>query len=139
MNDRDKLKHDNEAWHQDHARWLQEIQHWQHETHRLVALLYKLEKALPEYSSRLDKHIASIQQHEHEVVHYECGIDEHNLDSGPIQQVMEQQLSFHQDFADLHAKMSRQHEAFKIAYQREMKAFRELATELLEEASQIDL
>ncbi len=90
MVNKEILQEENKRWHEEHLAWMQEAEQWQHETRRLLALLYLLERALPEHSSLLNKHAILIADNEQLLSSSECDIDEH---ASVISQV--QHLEFH--------------------------------------------
>ena len=128
-----KLHLENEKWHQDHLVWNHEVEQWQHETQRLLALLYLLERALPEHSSTLNKHAALIASHEQQVNKYECGADERCPPTCPNYISPEQQAEFHRTLSRLHEEAKQEHLALKHSYSAEMEKFRSLASKLLNE------
>jgi len=130
------LKDENKHWHQEHLLWMKETKQWQHETEKLVALLYLLERALPEQSSALTQHVTLIDGHERQVTNYECGMDEHCLPACPTYKTAEQQASFHQNLAELHERVKQHHLVLKQSYSAEMEKFRTLAKQLLDECEE---
>ncbi|MCX4188193.1 hypothetical protein [Methylophaga sp. OBS4] len=133
MEDREYLKLTNQQWQDDDLRWQQEMAEWQHETQRLVALLYMLEKALPEHSSKLEQHKLRITHHNEELARYRCGLDANCLTTCPNHIDLKQQRKQHQLMAKRHQSMIREHEAFSKDYRNKMHKFRELAEKLLKE------
>jgi len=127
------LQDENKHWHQDHALWIKETEQWQHETEKLVALLYLLERALPEKTSALTQHVTLIDEHEKQVTNYECGMDEQCLPACPTYKTDEQQLQFHQSLSELHERVKQHHLSLKQNYSVEMEKFRNLAQQLLDE------
>jgi len=127
------LQDENKHWHQDHALWIKETEQWQHETERLVALLYLLERALPEHSSVLAQHAALIEQHERKMTNYERGMNENALATSPDFTLSEQQTEFHQGLAELHDLVKQHHLDLKQTYSGEMEKFRCLLRQLLDE------
>lgn len=128
------LKDENQRWHQQHADWLNEAQKWQRETHRLSALLYLLDKALPEHSAMLNKHIALINKHEEMVNCYECGIEPQCFDTCDSYKTEHEQHVFHETLCQLHGEAESEHEKLKQMFIDEMERFRTLAKELLQQA-----
>lgn len=124
----------NQHWHKDHMQWIADIELWQKETHRLVALLYRLEKAIPEHSSKLQKHLDLIEQHEQKITQYQDGRDQRYLDKEPDLVSMERQQEFYRAWSKLHEETKKQHDELKQSYLKEMNSFRDLAQALLDEA-----
>ena len=131
MIDTKVLKEENERWHQEHAIWVDEAGHWQHETQRLVALLYMLDRAIPEHTAMLIKHVSLIEQHEQLVKCYECGLDERCFPTCPDFKSSEEHVDIHQKLVDLHAETKQEHLLLKKLIDKEMARFRSLARELL--------
>ena len=128
MINKETLQEENKRWHEEHLAWMQETEHWQHETRHLLALLYLLERALPEHTSMLNKHAILIAENEHQLNNYECGFDEH---TGVI--TPEQNTTFHQRLSQLHEEAKQEHLKLSQAYSEEMKRFKSLILELLKE------
>jgi hypothetical protein len=133
MGNKKILREENKYWHEDHLTWIQEVEQWQHETRRLLALLYLLERALPEHSSTLNKHASLIEKHEQQVNNYECGLDEHCPPNCPSFITQEQQMEFHQTLSKLHDEAKQEHLKLKRTYSEEMDKFKSLVLELLKE------
>ena len=133
MIDTKALKEENERWHQEHAIWVEEAEHWQHETQRLVALLFMLDRAIPEHTAMLIKHVALIERHEQLVTCYECGLDERCFPTCPDFKSSEEHVDIHQKLVDLHAETKQEHQLLNQTIDKEMTRFRLLARELLNE------
>lgn len=127
------LREENKYWHEEHMSWIQEVEQWQHQTRRLLALLYLLERALPEHSSTLNKHATLIEKHEQQVNNYECGLDERCISNCPSFITQEQQTEFHQALSRLHDEAKQEHLKLKRTYSEEMDRFKSLVLELLKE------
>lgn len=123
----------NKHWHEEHLVWIQEVEQWQHETRRLLALLYLLERALPEHSSMLNKHSALIEKHEQLVNSYECGLNPRCIPTCPNFVTQEQHMEIYQTLSTLHEEAKQKHSSLKITYSEEMERFRALASKLLDE------
>jgi hypothetical protein len=133
MESKKTFREENKYWHEDHLTWIQEVEQWRHDTRRLLALLYLLERALPEHSSTLNKHATLIGKHEQLVNSYECGLDEHCITTCPSFITQEQQAEFHQTLPKLHDEVKQEHLKLKQAYSEEMDRFKSLALKLLSE------
>lgn len=131
MIDTKVLKEENERWHQEHAIWVDEAEHWQHETQRLVALLFLLDRAIPEHTAMLIKHVSLIEQHEQLVKCYECGLDERCFPTCRGFKSSDEHIDIHQKLVDLHAETKQEHQMLKQLIDKEMERFRSLASELL--------
>ncbi len=138
MDDREQLRLSNEQWQQDDADWQQEIQFWQQETQRLVALLYMLEKTLPEHSSKLQLHKARIDRHNKDLTLYHCGLEKNCLPDCPSHISLEKQKQLHKIMEKNHQDMRREHAAFSKEYRKKMRRFRELAQQLMQELEGFD-
>lgn len=131
MIDLEVLRQENQRWHQQHAEWVEEAQKWQRETQRLAALLYLLDRALPEHSAVLAKHISLIEQYEDIVSCYECGIKPECLKTCESYKSIEEQEQFHTELCQFHAETEQKHENLKNTFQLEMENFKRLANELI--------
>lgn len=129
-----QLKQDNHNWQDEHDHWTKEIAFWQHQTQRLVALLYKLERSLPEHSSKLERHKDRIESYNEKLVRYECGLDEHCMPTCPSHIPFDEQRRFHDELERLHAEVRDEHEQLRTTYLEEMKQFHTLVATLLKEA-----
>ena len=124
----------NQLWHEEHVQWIADIDLWQQETHRLVALLYRLEKAIPEHSSILQEHLALIEKHEQKITEYQSGRNRRYLETESDFVSVERQQEFHKALSKLHKETKLQHTKLKQSYVTEMDNFRDLAKALLAEA-----
>jgi hypothetical protein len=97
MVNKENLQEQNTRWHEEHSTWIQETEQWQNETRRLLALLYLLERALPEHSSMLKKHAILIAKNERQLSSYEWDIDENADDTS-----QQQHTQFHQKLSNIH-------------------------------------
>jgi phosphoenolpyruvate carboxylase len=118
-------------WQRDDERWQQEISDWLHQTQRLVALLYMLEKVLPEHSSQLDQHKVRIDRHNEELSHYRHGLEKVSQRLATTE--FDQQQQLHVIMGMNHHDMRREHEKFSKDYRNKMQQFRDLAQRLLNE------
>jgi len=137
MIDTKAFKQENELWHREHAVWAEEVNQWQHETERLVALMYRLERAIPDYPSLIEHHTKLIASHEQRVIAYECGLDEHCLKTCTDYKTPEQQQRFHRELSELHETTRLEHERLKQLYIKEMKNFRALLLDLLKQSESL--
>jgi len=133
MISKQELKEENKHWHQDHLMWMTEIKQWQNETERLVALLYLLERALPEHSAMMQKHTTVIADHEKQVCRYESSMEEDYLPSSPESQIVQKYSQLHQKLANQHASAKQQHLKMKQMYLDEIEKFKSLIKKLLNE------
>jgi hypothetical protein len=124
----------NQHWHEEHVQWIADIELWQEETHRLVALLYRLEKAIPEHSSKLQDHLALIEKHEQKITQYQGGRDQRYLEVESDFVSIERQHEIYKALSKLHEEIKQQHAGLKQSYVTEMDSFRDLAKALLAEA-----
>lgn len=120
------------VWQQDDKHWQQEISDWLHQTQRLVALLYMLEKSLPEHSSQLDQHKSRIDRHNEELRRYSHGVSENGY-PGAAAMELQQYQQLHEIMQMNHKDMRLEHERFSKEYRNKMRQFRELAERLIQE------
>ncbi len=125
---------DDKSWHQDHAAWVKEVEQWQHESNRLVALLYQLERALPEHTGMLAKHVLLIEQHEKLINSHGCSIaGDCHLHSCSELKSQQQQTECYQNLSHLHDEARQEHVTLKKMYSEEMDKFKSLLRKLLKE------
>ena len=120
-------------WQHDDMHWQQEISDWLHQTQRLVALLYMLEKVLPEHSSQLDQHKLRIDRHNEELTKYRRGMEASSRSGHLASSELNQQKQLHDIMAMNHKDMRREHDSFSKDYRGQMRQFRDLAERLLNE------
>ena len=133
MDEREQLKLNNQFWQKDETLWQQEIDDWEHATQRLVALVYLLEKTLPEHTSGLEKHKQRIEQHKQQLIQYECGLDEQCMTTCPSHIDLKEHKTMQKRMGQVHQDMSEAHQLFAKQYQQKMKRVRDLAERLLGE------
>lgn len=133
MDEREQLKLSNRHWQDDDKHWQQEIYDWQHETQRLVALLYMMEKALPEHSLKLEKHKHRIDSHNEELTRYYRALETKSATSNSNVSDISQQRKIHERMDKSHSTMRREHNKFSQEYQQKMQRFRVLAQRLIDE------
>ncbi|MDT8309829.1 MAG: hypothetical protein RQ732_00140 [Methylophaga sp.] len=133
MNELQRWQQENHACCSDHTYWLQEVEHWTKQNQRLVGLIYKLEHALPEYSARLDQHVARINTHDAEIKRYECGLDPRCLSDCDSYIGSDEQRRFHEKLIKSHDIMRQQHADFEAQHKVQLQQFREIALQLIEE------
>jgi hypothetical protein len=134
MDDLKTLREQNQHWHEQHAQWVEDVQKWQRETQRLTALLYQLERALPDHSTRLTKHLVLIDDHEEIVRRYECGLDDNCLTACPDFKTEQEQKEMRLQLCQLHSDVEREHEKLKQQYAHGLERFRALTKRLLNES-----
>lgn len=137
MDDQMKLRLDNAQWQQDHKRWQREIEDWRQETQRLVALVYLLEKTLPDHSSKLERHKGRIDKHNDELNSYRCGLETQCLPACPSRIETEKLKQLHYRVEHHHRDMRNEHESLSEAHHNKMRRFRELAERLICELEEL--
>lgn len=137
MRELEALKEESQDWHQQHASWVEESRKWQKETQRLSALLYLLDRALPEHSAILAKHVSLIEQHEGTVTRYENSFCSDSLKVDDNSVANEQQQQAYKELCSFHSEVEKEHLSLKQSFLTEMKKFKKLATELLNEAEEV--
>lgn len=133
MKNRGELQQFNQQWQRDDTRWREEIESWEREIQRMVALLYLLEKNLPDYSSSLEAHKARIDSHNKEILECGCGLDPRCPHDCPSHIDMAANDINHTMLAQRHEMVAEDHARFRREYQLKMDKVRELARRLLGE------
>lgn len=136
MDELQQLKTESERWRADHLRWLADADYWTHHTQRLVAVLHKLERSLPEHSAKLDQHVGLIIKHEESINRYECGLEPNCMATCDSHIDLEQQREFHNKLRKLHLKMQQQHQQFSEQYKNQMANFYQQAQLLMQELAE---
>ncbi len=116
-----------------HEEWVAEVQVWQRETERLAALLYLLDRALPEHEALLRKHVFLIERHNEMLKRYECGTNTQCLTTCSDYKDEQQQLAFQQELQRLYDEVENEHKRLKREYQQSMQRFYELARHLFDD------
>ncbi len=137
MDAQEQLKLSSEQWQQNNQRWQEEINTWQNENKLFIALLYMLEKALPEYASKLSIHKARIDKYNEHLNGYRAELEKSSLSapSSPIE--LEKHKALHEFMARTHLEMQCEHEVFSRDYRAKVKHFHELAERLINELEEL--
>lgn len=120
-------------WQRDDECWQQDITDWLQQTQRLVALIYLLEKALPEHSSQLDQHRARIDKHNALLGHFRQEVEETYPKENASERDLRQHRKMHEKLAKNHSAMQREHNKLSKDYRSKMQQFTALAERLHEE------
>lgn len=131
MHDLKALQSQNKDWYEEHTEWMEETLRWQRETKRLVAILYQLERALPEHSLTLTRHVAMIKEHQRLLLKYESGLDEECYPQCPGFDSATELENLHQSLCETHDKTDLNHRRLRKNYMAEMKHFKALAQKLM--------
>lgn len=137
MDEREIIRQKNKQWQQDNVHWQKEIRTWQHDTQRLVALLYMLEKTLPEQSSWLAQHKARIDKHNDDLTRYSSNLDKQYLPDSTSPVELDKQQSLHKLMQQSHYKMRTVHESLHKEYLNKMQQVRDLAQRFIDEVGSI--
>jgi hypothetical protein len=122
----------NEEWHEEHAEWTKETLHWQQQTRRLIAILYQLERALPEHSLTLTRHVAMVKEHQRLVEGYESELDKEFEPKYPDSHSKDKLEKMHLILCKMHDKTERDHKRLSADYAKSLAEFRALAQKLLD-------
>lgn len=120
-------------WQRDDLLWQQDIANWLHHTQRLVAILYLLEKALPEHSSQLDQHKSRIDDHNALLNHHRQKLEVTCRNSNVSESDLKQHKKMHEVMAKNHHKMQLEHDKLSKDYLSKMQQFGKLAERLHDE------
>ncbi len=108
------------AWHDEHREWKRDIVGWLKKQRRLEAMLYQLERELPDYrevaahlSDVIEDHEIRLSEHEKLLIRY--------LDSEVDPAKWKKLDAEHSKQAKLHAEAKEEHDAFRAAYLAAMK------------------
>ncbi len=127
MDDLKKIREQSQHWHKQHAQWVDDVHRWQRETKYATALLFQLERALPDHTRRLSEHLKLIDKHENIVKSYEC-LTEH-----PDFKTEKGQEETRLQFCQLHRDVEQEHEKLEQQYSQGLESFRALAKRLVDE------
>ncbi len=109
------------SWHNEHRKWKKDIVGWQKKQRRIEAILYQLERELPDYrevaahlSDVIEDHETRLSEHEKLLARY--------LSHDETDPVKWTELDAeHDKQAKLHAEVQEEHDAFRAAYLAAMK------------------
>ncbi len=133
MIDLSAMREQNQRWRKQHKEWIADAQKWQNKTKRSTALLFQLERSLPDISKLLTRHRLLIEQHQEIVTRYECGLDDNCLTECPDFKTEQEQKEMRLQLCQMHSELEREHEQLKQEYARGFERFRALAKNLLDE------
>ncbi len=131
----EQMHRDNRRWRGEHARWQEEIRHWQQEANRLTAVLFRLERAIPEYGDTLKDHAFEILQHDLGLRHHErklAAVLRHKAGNPVSREILQDE---HREQANLHRDVRRQHQEMRRLHQEAIDEIRRL-TRLADEIAQ---
>ncbi len=137
MDAQEQLKLSSEQWQQDNERWQEEINTWQNENKLFIALLYMLEKALPEYASKLSIHKARIDKYNEHLNRYRAELEKSRFSASSSFIEMEKHKALHELMVGTHLDMQCEHEVFSRDYRTKVKYFHELAERLINELEEL--
>jgi len=98
-------------WRDEHALWLVEIKKWRRDEQQALALLFRLEQALPDCKSLLDQHYKMIMAHEDRLDTHKkrlAAYQRKDMDDKHYTELMDE----HRHEADLHAGAKEAHAKF---------------------------
>ncbi|HEB95600.1 MAG TPA: hypothetical protein ENI96_04115 [Sedimenticola thiotaurini] len=122
------MRRDNQRWRREHARWQDDVRQWQQESNRLSAVLFRLERAIPDYGDTLKDHAFAILQHDLRLRHHEQKLSA-SLDNGPPREITREILvAEHREQADHHRGVRRQHENMKKLHREAIREIRRLTS-----------
>jgi len=64
--------HEHEQWHFDYATWMDEYQSWKHCEQSVIAIIFELERALPDHRIRLDRFYDKMNECEKILEEHRC-------------------------------------------------------------------
>lgn len=119
------------SWHKEHRKWKRDIVGWQNKQRRIEALLYQLERELPDYRD-VATHLSDvIEEHEHRLEEYEKLLKGFlSQEGGERNRSWKELDAEHVRQAKLHAEVQEEHDAFRTAYLSAMKKVNRLVTRL---------
>ncbi len=117
-------------WHNEHRKWKKDIVGWQKKQRRIEAILYQLERELPDYrevathlSDVIEDHETRLSEHEKLLAGY--------LNCNETDPVKWTEVDVeHRKQAQLHAEVKEEHDAFRAAYLTAMKKVERLVKRL---------
>ncbi len=124
------MQSESDKWHQEHRSWKRDITAWQKRQRRIEAILYQLERELPDYRD-VAAHLSDvIEEHERRLSEHDRLLKEYlgNDETDPAKWT-ELDLE-HENQARMHAAVQEEHEAFRTAYLAAMKKVERLVKRL---------
>ncbi len=126
----ESMRAESRRWHEEHRRWKKDIVGWLKIQRRIEALLYQLERELPDYrevathlSDVIEDHEIRLQEHDRLLNRY---LEQGREDAKEWRKLEEA----HEKQARLHTEVQEEHEAFRSAYVGAMKRVERLVKRL---------
>lgn len=95
--------------------WLADIKKWRRQEQQVLAILFSLEQALPDYRVQLDKHHYAIDEHEKELEYHRKELSEYQQKDVNDKQFTEL-MNAHRHEAKRHAKTNQMHADFRLKH-----------------------
>ncbi len=125
-----EMQAESDNWHEEHRSWKRDITGWQRRQRRIEAVLYQLERELPDYRD-VAAHLSDvIEEHEQRLSEHErllAGYLSHNETDPAKWAELDQE---HDRQARLHTEVQEEHDAFRTAYLAAMKKVERLVKRL---------
>ncbi len=100
-------------WHKEHSKWKKDIAGWQKKQRRIEAILYQLERELPDYRDVAARLWDIIEVHEHRLIEHEKLLTGY-LSEGGKNRIKWTELDMeHGKQVELHAGVREDHDAFQ--------------------------
>ncbi len=126
----EKMRAESKGWHEEHKLWKRDIVGWLKTQRRIEALLYQLERELPDYrevaahlSDVIEDHEVRLQEHDKLLSRY---LEQKERDATEWSKLEKE----HERQAELHAEVQEEHDAFRSAYIGAMKRVERLVKRL---------
>ena len=124
------MRAESKGWHEEHKRWKRDIVGWLKTQRRIEAILYQLERELPDYrevaahmTDVIENHEMRLREHDELLNRY---LEEGQDDAGECSRLEKE----HGKQAALHAEVQEEHDAFRTAYLRAMRRVERLVKRL---------
>lgn len=130
--DLETMHREHEEWHSEHATWMNEIAGWKREQQLAEAMLYKLERSLPDYIRIMEEHSTSIAAHEKQLCEHEKRLEDYMVSGQLGKDRMVDLVDTHRLQEEHHARERKQHSAFRSLHQSAMTEFKRIAKLMLQ-------
>jgi len=125
-----RCQKEHEQWRAEHASWLAEIKKWRRNEQQALALLFRLEQALPDYRMLLDQHHDEIRDHEGRLDAHKKRLTEYqrkDMDEAHYAELMDA----HRHDEEQHARVEQLHADLRLKITAAMSELSHLASLLI--------
>lgn len=124
---------EHKGWHAEHADWIKDVGKWRQQEQHALALLFRLEQAIPHHSAQLRAHVDAIDAHEKRLKAHDERLAELQVKSGDGTACPDELMALHAEEEERHGRIAKAHADFQREYRAAMDEIKRLAKQLLAE------